>query len=554
MTRRTKLFFFLLTAMVLAAFILTVSAQTPAQSQQQQQTPPDRKAYTDASAIKEPDKKMEALDKFIKDFPQSTSVPTAYKGIFDILLKNNPDQTAKILDMAGKAVEKTADPQAKANLYNTIAGNLLDANILVNEAENMANLGAKLIQEESAKVAANPAPPASANVQANQNARPAPNPMARLNQAKANLQVTLGRIYVKQGKLDAAEKNLKEALAANPQLTVASLGLAEVYEKRGDSQNALTAYINAAAQSKIPASSRQALNALYAKTHKGSMAGLEEMLDAKYLEANPAPLKVDAFKPTATRKDRTVLLEVFTGSGCPPCVAADLAADLAMERYSNKELVVVMYHQHIPQPDPMTTPQTSARFKYYAGTGVPTMVIDGVTDPGGGGARTATKSVYDRFTPKIEKKLETPADARLKVSASLKGGIVKTKVGVDQIMKDSPDLKLHVLLVEEKLRYTGENGVRFHPMVVRGMAGKDGTGISVNSKQRQNLSWDFDLNAISTGIKKHLDEYEAGGHRGNTFTFTEKKYEINPKDLLVVAFVQDEKTKAILQTQIFKVK
>lgn len=36
--------------------------------------------------------------------------------------------------------------------------------------------------------------------------------------------------------------------------------------------------------------------------------------------------------------------------------------------------------------------------------------------------------------------------------------------------------------------------------------------------------------------------------------FTEKKYEIDPKDLVVAAFVQDEKTKAIPQSIIVKVK
>ena len=63
-----------------------------------------------------------------------------------------------------------------------------------------------------------------------------------------------------------------------------------------------------------------------------------------------------------------VLGEVFTGSGCPPCAAADVAFDAAMERYSRKDLAVVMYHVHVPRPDPMTTNETSARSKNY---GVP---------------------------------------------------------------------------------------------------------------------------------------------------------------------------------------
>jgi thiol-disulfide isomerase/thioredoxin len=371
---------------------------------------------------------------------------------------------------------------------------------------------------------------------------------------RATFLVTLGRLYLKQDKLDAAEKNLKDALAANPQLSTATLSLAEVYNRRGDVQNALTAYINAAATSKIPADARQQLNALYAKTH-----GLDEILDAKYLEANPPPFTVEPYKPSAKRTDHVVLAEVFTGSGCPPCVAADLAADLAMERYSRQELAVLIYHEHIPQPDPMTTPQTTARFDYYtAGVprrGVPTLAIDGVTTVGGG-ARNQTKTVYDRITRQIEKDLEVPAGAQLKLDTAMDGTTVTASATVSKITSKSPDLKLHIVLAEEMLRYTGENGIRLHPMVVRSMAESDGgsQGLSITSKDSQTFAWSFDLQAISAAIKKHLDEYEAGGHRGNTFTFTEKKYEIDPRDLVVAAFVQDEKTKAILQSIIVKVK
>jgi hypothetical protein len=45
----------------------------------------------------------------------------------------------------------------------------------------------------------------------------------------------------------------------------------------------------------------------------------------------------------------------------------------------------------------------------------------------------------------------------------------------------------------------------------------------------------------------------SGGHHGNEFTFAEKKYEINLKALLVAAFVQDEKTKDVLQSALIKV-
>jgi tetratricopeptide (TPR) repeat protein len=565
MTRQVRLLLSLLSAIVLAVFVVAVSAQNQ-QPKTPPPTPPDRKAYSDAMTIKEPDKKIEALQQVLSDYPDSLSANAVRQAIFDTLVKSFPDQKARILEQADVIIAKATDAQ-KPNILGGLGTQLCDAGILLEEAERYATKSLALIEQELAKLKEIPPATPPANTQGNANPRPAPNPAANFERARTTSQLALGRIYLKQGKLDAAEKSLKSALGTNPQLTAATLALAELYDKRGDSENALKSYVTAAATSKMPVASRQALNALYAKSHKGSTAGLEEMLDAKYVELNPPPFEVEPYYPTAARTDRVVLVEVFTGSGCPPCVAADLAADLAMERYSRQELAVIMYHEHIPQPDPMTTPQTTARFKYYAGTGVPTLAIDGATTVGGG-ARNAAKDVFDRITKGIDRKvngvetkleginkrLEVPSEAKLKLDARLSGNLVKTNVVVDGVTGDSPDLKLYIVLVEEKLRYTGENGVRFHPMVVRSMAGADGTGLGIKSKGPEIFTWDFDLNKISTAIKQHLDEYEASGHRGNTFTFVEKKFAINPTDLSVAAFVQDGKTKAILQTVIIKVK
>ena len=309
------------------------------------------------------------MEQFISDFPDSQQVAAANQAIFQTLVKSYPDDKDRILGQAGKMIDKATQAQAKINAYNTIGTQLCDAGILLDNAEKFAASGIALVAEELTKAQTNP-PPAPENppAQGNRGGRGNMNPAANLGRQKTNLQLTLGRIYLKEGKLDAAEQNLKDALAANAGVDPLEFRLAN-YEKLGDAQNALTNYISAAALSKIPAASRQALNGLYAKAHNGSMAGLEELLDAKYLEVNPPPFAVDPYKPTEKRTDRVVLTEVFTGSGCPPCVAADLAADLAMERYNTKELTVIMYHEHIPQPDPMTTPQTTARFKYYNGTG-----------------------------------------------------------------------------------------------------------------------------------------------------------------------------------------
>ena len=44
---------------------------------------------------------------------------------------------------------------------------------------------------------------------------------------------------------------------------------------------------------------------------------------------------------------------------------------------------MVMYHVHVPRPDPMTTDATMARHKTYGANGVPAFAIDGRKTIGG---------------------------------------------------------------------------------------------------------------------------------------------------------------------------
>src|SRR5262249_11341790 len=114
---------------------------------------------------------------------------------------------------------------------------------------------------------------------------------------------------------------------------------------------------------------------------------------------------------------------------------------------------------------------------------------------------------------------------------------------------DEPAYKLHVLLVEEMLRYTGENGIRLHPMVVRAIGGPSGNGFTLDPAKAEPVNASFDLAAVSADLKKNTEDFEASRSkdRDEQFTFSEKKYEINANNLSIVAFVQDEKSKKVLQ-------
>ncbi|MGH9769090.1 MAG: hypothetical protein ACREAB_16805, partial [Blastocatellia bacterium] len=255
---------------------------------------------------------------------------------------------------------------------------------------------------------------------------------------------------------------------------------------------------------------------------------------------------------------------VFTGSACPPCVAADVGFEAMMERYSRQELIVVMYHQHIPGPDPMTNPASQSRFRYYGGSGVPSYTIDGAALQTGGGGKEQTRGFYQRVNPLIERRLEVAPEASLKLDASLETGVVKVaaQAALDKAAKPAPGTKpdagpayrLHVLLVEEMLRYPGENGIRLHPVVVRAVGGFMAGGFALDPAKLdpakgETVNASFDVAAISAALKKITEDFEASRSkdRDDPFTFSERKYEINANNLSVVAFVQDAKSKKVLQ-------
>ncbi len=80
-------------------------------------------------------------------------------------------------------------------------------------------------------------------------------------------------------------------------------------------------------------------------------------------------------------------------------------------------------------------------------------------------------------------------------------------------------MKVQIALVEERVRYTGENGVRFHPMVVRSLArqDKDTQGFVLKPGQSLTVRHTFDLDKVVAEAKAHLDDFEVNNTRFGQF-------------------------------------
>lgn len=490
----------------------------------------DYKAFNAGMSERDPVKKITLLEKYLSDYPNSAFISSGNEALLEAIVKAFPNDKERIRTQAQKTIDGVREDSVSviglsmiSRTYNTVISSLYKAG-LDEDAQAFALKAFKLFDEASAK---------------------------QLFTAKAPILVSLGQDALKKGDLKKAEQNFKQATSGDYEGNAAFIGLAEVAEKRKKSKMQLDYLIQADSKGSLKKEQRNKLEEIYLKV-KGSKDGLREILDENYRKAYPLPVTVVKFSPSSKRTKRTVLAELFTGSACSPCVTADLSFDALIQRYNPSEVAVMVYHLHIPGPDPMTNPATVARSRFYGGFGTPTYFINGNDKQTGGGInRKQTSVFYNKITPKIDAELEKNQEADITLSALIENQMIKANVDYDGIKGDSKDLKLNIALVEHEISYMGENGIRFHQMVVRELGGDKREGFTLKDKSGK-IEWQFDLQKLSAELKDYLDKYEVDTQKMRPeFTFSEKKHELDSKNLAVVAFIQDEKTKNILQSAFF---
>ncbi|SIO59156.1 hypothetical protein SAMN05444166_5945 [Singulisphaera sp. GP187] len=229
---------------------------------------------------------------------------------------------------------------------------------------------------------------------------------------------------------------------------------------------------------------------------------IDTKLDAEYHE------KVPPFKPEtyAGRPDgkgtRVVLMEIFTGAECPPCVAADVAFDALLKTYKPSEFIGLQHHLHIPGPDPLTSPDTIARQTYY-GTevrGTPSTFFNGKSQSGGGGSMAGAEGKYKDYRKVIEPALDAEKRCEIKLTATRAGDEIKIDAqatctpaapkadGADDKDKDAakePKPKLRLVLVEESVRYPGATG--YGSITTSSAPSRAGSRASPSNREKRRL-------------------------------------------------------------------
>lgn len=357
---------------------------------------------------------------------------------------------------------------------------------------------------------------------------------------------TLGVINVIRGDYEIGIENLNRAIRySTPYNTDLYFYLGKAYEQIGENKKAFDAYLTGVLAFS-PANIIERLKALHPVLYVHGPE-LEEIIKGEI--QNTENFQVTHFKKP---KDNTkvILAELFTGSECRPCLAADVAYDKLIERYESNTLAVLEYHLHIPAPDPMTNADAEARAKFYGVNSTPTSIIEGVDIVLAGGNKAVAKSRFTVFAATIEKFLSNDPKANISLQGSLKEKNLSVSCNSSTSEINTNDLRLHIALAEEKVHYKGYNTVAEHRFVVRKMFPSP-EGLAFENKKEIKFSTKINLNQIEDTLKTFLDTMEK---RANRKVFKERKHQINSDNLFLVAFVQNNVTKVILQANVIQVK
>ncbi|WP_337175186.1 hypothetical protein [Paludisphaera sp.] len=299
----------------------------------------------------------------------------------------------------------------------------------------------------------------------------------------------------------------------------------------------------------LATAARNAGEADVAAEAEGRVAKLEAQLDEEYHRVVPpfeAPPYPGRKSPDA---GRPVVMELFTGAQCPPCVAADVAFDGLLKSFEPTEFIGLQYHLHIPGPDPLANPDAIERQQYYGQQigGTPTTFVNGRTVAPGGGGMAASESKYQEYRRAIDPILEEKKQADVTVTAERSGDVISVVAeaampwaskGEAPKKAGKSSIKLRLALTEESVRYVGGNRLRFHHHVVRALpGGAEGTAL-VDGRGKVEIKVDL------AELRKSLEGYVA--EQAEQRPFFGVTPDVALENLGVAAFVQDDLDKSIL--------
>jgi tetratricopeptide (TPR) repeat protein len=350
---------------------------------------------------------------------------------------------------------------------------------------------------------------------------------------KRSVRFALAVALLHAGRADDAKRKFEELIAAEPTEPMPRYYAALAHDKLGDADAAIDSLLTIWPH---PQGARE-LERIWQDKH-GSRAGLDERLDRAHLARYP-PLPVQPFVRGAEHGNQVVLLELFTGSSCGPCVAAELAVEAILSGFTRSDVMVLEYHTNLAAPDPLTNADAEARARYYNVTENPSLYVNGSAAPPGAGPRRLAGQKHAEYRTLVEKALQQTSDATIDLRSRRDGESLSVRTQLGGVANPGEHLRLRFAIVEHGVRYTGRNGLRLHHAVVRALPGGP-EGVPV-TEQTLTHHWTIDLAALRRELGNSLAEFAKA--RG-----MELPAESSDRTRLdVVAFLQDDATRSVLQ-------
>jgi tetratricopeptide (TPR) repeat protein len=516
---------------------------------------------------KDPEEQAKALIALAKNHPELVRVDggsgnMAY--IANVYIKASAKSPAKLeawLNTFDPAVQNdlTGTGYASSDFNYRMAKNLLDSHVLPRHALQLAQQAADGFNEKDAFAHESYLHDerlrlAHGNDQTGKESFDRSDALDHYQRDAAARYSLLGDLQAEAGQPTAALASYEKALKFSPNMG-AYLGEARLKESFGDKAGALALLFDAELTGHLQASSIEHMKQLYIELHPGSAeVQMSADLDTLYNKRFQSPVHFTHYKAASAVPSHTVLGELFTGAGCEPCMSPDLAFDAALARYSREEFVLLVYHDNSPAVDPLANPVTDERGKYYATEGsTPHAQLDGTLIDLVQGLPSHAQESADKIFAEIDEQITKPVDISFVLSATRHGDDVDVTAHV-QSPPNSKNRRLHLDLVEKEVSYSGENSLRINPMVVRATAQQNGSesGFVIPASGIFDVHYSFEIRKIEVANRAyyvHLDEslkQRSNGVMGAEYR--EKKAVIDLNQLAVVAFIQDDSDKKVLQS------
>jgi hypothetical protein len=326
----------------------------------------------------------------------------------------------------------------------------------------------------------------------------------------------------------------------------------------------LEATIMASRAGQPPDSARpkELLENLWKKKHgndEGLAQHIKEVYQRKVGEYLAEVRKQVPAVPAADAGHQTVLVEMFTGMQCPPCVAADLALEALGKTYPASELIVIRHHQHIPLPDGLVNAESEERGAFYETGAAPTIVANGmlIAPRYYSGPMQLVPGAYTVLRKVVDPLVIEKTQVALQLSAVVTDGQLTVTASATGIPEDVlPSCRLRMAIVENEVHTyvaEGSNGIRDHEHVVREMIG----GAKGIPPKRGELKHSETIPMAE--LKQHVIDHIARFEAGRRFEFPPEMKPAIQGPLSLVAWVQNDKldkdrqSKLVLQAGLVQV-